>query len=386
MMMVILSFWILLLRLLLPWVMTTCSANSTIWTVNPGESMPTVFVLPSLHAKQLTKTDCDNLVDINDHSQDILFYCFIVHHYPHAITTVPTNETVDLFFYHITGVPKPQAVWAKHDRFLHDLTLKNPLSHKVDFTLDKTFCIDPHPMETLALQQLTFLRYVEDIHHFRSDYMLTPNGRDVFIPYVVVPPDNSRNLTSNHDMFLHRKYVLMAPLREAGTAENYRYYRTRLYSHLQTLHLEKAFISNNKDATDFDKNMGKSLFCLILPGDTPSTVELYKAIFRGCIPVIFVSFPAQLPFYQFVDWYSFSLIFYKDDINHPRKIDRIVETMYNMSRNVDELKRMHVSLAQHAVLFDYGRREWPSVYHLSLLSLQAMIAKGNKLVAPGSRG
>eukprot|EP00981_Chlorochromonas_danica_P012292 scaffold4753_cov140-Ochromonas_danica.AAC.1 len=59
--------------------------------------------------------------------------------------------------------------------------------------------------------------------------------------------------------------------------------------------------------------------------------------------------------------------------------------MYNMSRNVDALKRMGVSLAKHAVLFDYSRMEWPSVYHLSLLTLQAMISDGYKLVAPNSR-
>eukprot|EP00981_Chlorochromonas_danica_P006273 scaffold1345_cov173-Ochromonas_danica.AAC.12 len=390
MMKVTLLYWMSLLGLLSCWMMITSSANltSTIWTVDPNERMPTVFVLPSRHAKQLSKTECDNFVNARDiyiHSNDILFYCFIVHHYPCTITTVPTNDsvTVDLFFYYITGFHKPQAVWDKYDDFLHEFTMKNPLSHEVDFTLDKTFCVDSHPVETIPLHQLNWwLRYVQDIHHFRSDYMLTPNGRDVFIPYVVKRPANSSYLFSNENLLERRKHVFMAPLRECpGVAEPYRLYRSRLHSYLQTLHLDKALISNNMASAEFDKGMETSIFCLILPGDTPSTAKLYKSIFRGCIPVIFVSYPAQLPFYQFIDWYSFSLIFYKDDINYPHKIDRIVETMYNMSRNVDELKRMRISLAKHAVLFDYGRRDWPSVYHLSLLSLQAMISNGNKLVA-----
>eukprot|EP00981_Chlorochromonas_danica_P003439 scaffold654_cov207-Ochromonas_danica.AAC.24 len=378
----------LLLRLLLSWVMTACSANSTIWTVvNPDESMPTVFVLPSRHARQFSKTQCNKFVDFRDHSQDILFYCFIVHHYPCTIPTIPTNdEAVDLFFYYVVGFHKPQAVWDwhKYDDFLHEFTMKNPLSHTVDFTLDKTFCVGTHPLETKDLHQLNWwLRYVQDVHHFRSDYMLTPNGRDVFIPYAVKRPPDSSNLLSNENLLDRRKHVFMAPLRESpGLAELTRLYCSRLHSYLQTLHLDKALISDNMTSVEFDKGMETSLFCLILPGDTPSTAKLYKAIFRGCIPVIFVSFPAQLPFYKFIDWYSFSLIFYKDDINYPHKINTIIETMYNMSRNADELKRMRVSLAKHAVLFDYNRMEWPSVYHLSLLSLQAMISNGNKLIAP----
>eukprot|EP00981_Chlorochromonas_danica_P010820 scaffold3421_cov187-Ochromonas_danica.AAC.8 len=230
-------------------------------------------------------------------------------------------------------------------------------------------------METTLLHHINYLRYVQDIHHFRSDYILTPNGRDVFIPYVTAPPARFNDLMSNDDLLGRRKHVLMAPLRESPGL-----FRTPLYSYLQTLHLEKAVISNNMTSAEFDEGMETSLFCLILPGDTPSTSKLYKAIFRGCIPVIFVSFPAQLPFYHFIDWSSFSLIFYKDDINYPRKIDGIVQRIYNMSRNVDELKRMRISMAKHAVLFDYGRWEWPSVYHLSLLSLQALVYRGSKLI------
>eukprot|EP00981_Chlorochromonas_danica_P010382 scaffold3161_cov247-Ochromonas_danica.AAC.17 len=214
--------------------------------------------------------------------------------------------------------------------------MKNPLSHEVDFTLDKTFCVDTNPLETIPLHQLNWwFRYVQDIHHFRSDYILTPNGRDVFIPYVVKQPANPGNLMSNENLLDRRKHAIMAPLREAGgRGESYRLYRTRLYSHLQTLRLEKALISDNMTRAEFDEET--SLFCLILPDDTPSTAKVYKAIFRGCIPVIFVSFPVQLPFYEFIDWNSFSLIFYKDDINHPHKINGIVDTIYNMSRNMDD--------------------------------------------------
>eukprot|EP00981_Chlorochromonas_danica_P008104 scaffold2007_cov161-Ochromonas_danica.AAC.4 len=360
----------------------TCSANSTIWTVDFDKILPTVFVVPSPHAKHFSKTDCRKFVDIRDHSQDILFYCFIVYHYPRAIKTIKSNEVVDLFFYHVSGSSEYPPVWNNYDHSLHDFTVTNPLAKKADFNLDKTFCVYTHPLMPTAMHHIGGLRYVKDIHHFRSDYILTPNGRDVFIPYVEVPPATSGKIMSNHELFLHRKYVIMhaSSGKSDGKSEAYRLYSTQLHSHLKSLFLEKALISNNLKSPEFDEGLENSLFCLILPGDTPSTAKVYKAIFRGCIPVIFVSFPAQLPFYQFIDWSSFSLIFYKDDINHPRKIDGIVQTIYNMSRNVAELKRMHVSLAKHAVLFDYSRWEWPSVYHLSLLSLQAMISDGKDLL------
>eukprot|EP00981_Chlorochromonas_danica_P016113 scaffold15735_cov308-Ochromonas_danica.AAC.1 len=118
--------------------------------------------------------------------------------------------------------------------------------------------------------------------------MLTPNGRDVFIPYLTAPPARFNDLMSNDDLLGRRKNVLMAPLRESpGLGEVRRLFRTRLYSYLQTLHLEKAVISNNMTSLEFDEGMETSLFCLILPGDTPGTAKLYKAIFRGCIPVVF---------------------------------------------------------------------------------------------------
>eukprot|EP00981_Chlorochromonas_danica_P001744 scaffold376_cov164-Ochromonas_danica.AAC.6 len=160
--------------------------------------------------------------------------------------------------------------------------MKNPLSHEVDFTLDKTFCVTSFPLETTPLHQLNWwLRYVQDIHHFRSDNMFTPNGRDVFVPYVVRRPDNSSHLLSNNNLLDERKHVFMAPLREAPSlAEPYRLFRSRLHSHLQTLYLDKALISNNMTLAEFDKGLETSLFCLILPGDTSSTAKLYKAIFR----------------------------------------------------------------------------------------------------------
>eukprot|EP00981_Chlorochromonas_danica_P009158 scaffold2514_cov158-Ochromonas_danica.AAC.1 len=342
--------------------------------------MPTILVLPSPHSNSISSAACDP-TRAGDHDQDRLFYCFFLYHYSHTITNITSHRKADFFFFPAIGSNK-QSSWKQLDGFLHNFTMNHPLAQEAHFNLDKTFCVNTFPLETFGLHHINVLRYAQDIHHFRSDYMLTPNGRDVFIPYVTAPPARSNDLMSNDDLLGRRKHVLMAPLRECpGRGELYRLFRTRLYSHLKSLHLEKALISNNMTSAEFDEGMENSLFCLILPGDTPSTAKVYKAIFRGCIPVIFVSFPAQLPFYQFIDWSSFSLIFYKDDINYPRKIDGIVETIYSLSRNVDELKRMRVSMAKHAVLFDYSRWEWPSVYHLSLLSLQAVVFRGSKLMS-----
>eukprot|EP01039_Chlorochromonas_danica_P010451 gene10451-biopygen5249 len=110
----------------------------------------------------------------------------------------------------------------------------------------------------------------------------TPGTAKLYKAIFRAPPARFNDLMSNDDLLGRRKNVLMAPLRESpGLGEVRRLFRTRLYSYLQTLHLEKAVISNNMTSLEFDEGMETSLFCLILPGDTPGTAKLYKAIFRA---------------------------------------------------------------------------------------------------------
>eukprot|EP00981_Chlorochromonas_danica_P009529 scaffold2721_cov181-Ochromonas_danica.AAC.7 len=364
-------------------------SSSPIWTLDPNQTFPYLLILPLPSAvHHPSKADCLQYYRsfFPKHGQDMLFHCFLLYFYPMTIANITTVTHVDIFYLPLMtmvagsrGLHYSLSSWEKLDNFLHSLVLTNPITTLTHFNLDKTFCIDTNPKETIFLQNMNSLRYVQDIHHFRSDEILTPNGRDIFIPYALLP--YPRRSCDNIDQDLsHRQFVLMAPLREAGgNGESYRLFRTRLFCQLQQLQLSNALISNNMTIREFDQGMDSSLFCLILPGDTPSTAKLYKAIARGCIPVIFLSYVDQLPFYSFIDWSSFSLYFYKDDINYPDRVNVIVQTIYNISEDRNKLASMRASLAEHAILFDYRRLDWPSVYHLSLLSLFEITQRSSKM-------
>lgn len=371
---------ILMREWLLAW---SSSPSSPIWTLDPNRTFPSVFILPlPSGVSHPSKADCVQYYRsfFPKHGQDMLFHCFLLYFYPMTIVNVTTVTHVDIFYLPLITLIAGShdlhyslSSWGEIDRFLHNFVLNNSIANLTHFNLDKTFCIDTNPTETMFLQNMNSLRYVQDIHHFRSDEILTPNGRDIFIPYVLLPYPKQSTIE-------HKQFVLMAPLREAGgNGETYRLFRTRLYHQLQKLRLSNALITINMTTKEFDQGMYNSLFCLILPGDTPSTAKLYKAIARGCIPVIFLSYIDQLPFNSFIDWSSFSLYFYKDDINYFDRVSIIVQTIYNISEDCNKLARMHASLAKHAILFDYRRVEWPSVYHLALLSLFEITQRSSQM-------
>lgn len=63
-------------------------------------------------------------------------------------------------------------------------------------------------------------------------------------------------------------------------------------------------------ALDTAKTLLKSSFCLVAPGDTPSTRRLFDALAAGCVPVIFEDFKTiadNLPFRNTINWSSIAI-------------------------------------------------------------------------------
>ena len=126
-------------------------------------------------------------------------------------------------------------------------------------------------------------------------------------------------------------------------------------------------------ASLFDDALRNSDFCFILPGDTPSTSILYKAVFAGCIPVIFVAFPEQseqLPFYLLLNYSSFSIVVCKDVVFSDEAISSLLAQLNTINQDKVLFCAMKHALGRIALAFDYTRKVFPSPYHLFLVQLE----------------
>ena len=110
-------------------------------------------------------------------------------------------------------------------------------------------------------------------------------------------------------------------------------------------------------------------FCVILPGDTSSSSKLYRAIFQGCIPVVFVSFYDQLPFSHFIDWSLFSVVLLKDVIYFEAALIELLQYLRLIRQNRSLLFQFKRNLDVASSLFDAEVNTWPSLYHLTILQL-----------------
>jgi hypothetical protein len=278
-------------------------------------------------------------------------------------------------------------------------------NNNLDFILENSFLAASYLDQTKPLQYLNhFTRNVRDLRFLRVDNELTPNGRDVFIPYHVsrikyqaltginttlntdprTRPMIYRNTihhTINHfQLFKSRKYFFMAACREPpGGGENTRRYRSVVFDQLKDF--PGALVSKSMTNYQFDYGMLNADFCFILPGDTSSTSKLYKAIYSNCIPVIFLSYPSQLPFHHFVDWKKFTIIVYKDVIRNSEKLFAFIEYLRNIRENRERLHYMKKGIFLMSEFFDYEKYDYPSVYHLTLMELQYSTKKESSLLS-----
>jgi hypothetical protein len=153
--------------------------------------------------------------------------------------------------------------------------------------LDRIFIVSTHahlvpPPLVNGLPLNHELRNVMDIRYMRSDNQETPNGRDVFVPYEI----NLQHYKEASLNQLKRQYFLFAPCLEKWD-DRLRQWRVKAFNLLSNVS-DSIVVDFDYDSKKFDLAMKTSDFCIILPGDTTSTSKYLKAIYAGCIPVIFL--------------------------------------------------------------------------------------------------
>jgi hypothetical protein len=295
------------------------------------------------------------------HAQGIKFYLWLSNYY-HK-TVLSGNGSV-LYFLPVYGQPSTPSenIWYED---LNRAIMNIAVNHSIQgFKLDKTFMSASFPVMHIQYPHPNNRNFL-DIRLLRSDPEYTTNGRDIFIPYIENRHFWSAKLTSH--VGTNTFFISGACRESTGTLENNRLWRTKVYK--QWKDTPNTIIKIKMSSAEFDKSLVESDFCLIIPGDTSSTAKLYKSIFAGCIPVIFVSFRAQLPFSHYLDWSKFSVVVVKDVIHSKIAMKELLLHLENIRSNHAIIMEMKKNVREAASLFDYTRTTWPSVYHLTLLEL-----------------
>jgi hypothetical protein len=285
--------------------------------------------------------------------------------------------------------------------------LSRSIGSSLNVNLEKIFLAASYLDQTKHLQYLYhFLRNVRDIHYLRVDNELTPNGRDLYIPYHISRMryqiltninaslslytkmqkkvfSNSLHHTINHyELYKKRKYFFMVACREPpGNGEGTRRYRSKVYESLKGVY-PNTLVAKSMTNYQFDYAMFNSDFCFILPGDTSSTSKLYKAIYANCIPVIFVAFSSQLPFSHFIEWKKFAILINKDIIKNSKKFLEFIDWLETLRNNhIEKLYSLKKNVFLISEFFDYEKYDYPSVYHLTLMELQLAVNKDVSLLS-----
>lgn len=335
-----------------------------------AQHLPAVFVL-SLPARFLAEPSSDVNFHNSQHHHDSLFSHWLANSYDFVVADA---GRADLFFLparNPTGQPygghHSDAWWNDIDKELNRMA--SDASYPT-FALDRTMFASSFPIATLRKIHAG-VRNIADVRYMRLDNDLTVNGRDVFVPYIIDPAKWRRNTQSNNASTMagqvpgqEKLFFLSAVCREAYW-DVHRIWRTKLYN--QWRDLPNSMVVYSVAEAVYEHAWKNSHFCVILPGDTGSTAKLYMAIFAGCIPVIFLSFRRALPFVDYLDWSLFSVPVLKDIINHKTAMAQLASHLGAIRQDVHRLAAYKAALAEAAPLFDFGKRDFPSAYHLTLL-------------------
>ena len=360
--------------LLLLWWVAPLSINgerSRLWyTKDPdriGQHLPTVFVL-SLPARFLAEPSSDVNFHSSQHHHESLFAHWLANSYEFVVAD---SGQADLFFLparNPTGQPygghHSDAWWNDIDKELNRIATD---ASYPTFALDRTMFASSFPTATLRKIHAG-VRNIADVRYMRLDNDLTVNGRDVFVPYIIDPsrwrPNTLKNVTQAELSGQDKIFFLSAVCREAYW-DVHRIWRTKLYN--QWRDQPNSMVGYSVAEAVYEHAWKNSHFCVILPGDTGSTAKLYMAIFAGCIPVIFLSFRRALPFIDYLDWSLFSVPVLKDIINHKAAMAQLAAHLRAIQQDAHRLAAYKTALAEVAPLFDFGKRDFPSAYHLILL-------------------
>lgn len=327
--------------------------------------LPPIYILPLAEHIKPKAVDADFKLE-NEHSHDVLFLSWLLNDYEQTTRDGGSAKFFFLPAHNPTTKPykdaKSDVWWRDVDRELEKIAESGAMR---SFALDKVLFASSFPISVKRFITASF-RNIADVRTIRVDNDLTMNGRDVFVPYILNPLIWSFNYSDTSKSKQQKKFFLAAICREAGGfLDAERIWRTKLYNQWRTV--ENSMVVYSVAKPVFQHAFTNSDFCVILPGDTGSTAKLYMAIFSGCIPVVFVSFKKVLPFVHFLDWTLFSVPVLKDIINSKAAMRQLLSYLNVIRNNPSRLERYKVSLASVAHLFDFGKRNWPSVYHLTML-------------------
>ena len=245
------------------------------------------------------------------------------------------------------------------------IDLDQTLAQFQNVSNEKSFILAPHPHHVPSGVNIDKkLRQVLDVRYGRLDSSLTPNGKDIFVPYKV-SRNASEIIFSFESIADQRKFSVYSPCKPAGGGnDDVRNWRTKVYNYLNTY---PEMLAVNTFDKDFDSHLVSSDFCFILPGDTASTSKLYKAMFAGCIPVIFYTYMEDLPFFDIVDWKKLAVLVSKHVINIPTEFHKFLNEIQILRKSGTALKAFRSAILNASFVFDWSTTSWPSPYHFTLL-------------------
>jgi hypothetical protein len=225
------------------------------------EFLPTVFILPvseTFYTK--AKTIRAGNFQLTDHSQDIYFYQWLTKSYEKIVVN---GNAADLFYVPTSGSVKEYnngEFWTALDRELQSIISKNKVSNVF---LDHSFIVATFPGNTRPIQWISLIhRNVRDLRFFRSDNDMTPNGRDIFIPYSVNRKHySSTNSTKSRS---RKNFFMMIGREAAGKGDAIRLWRTNLYN--QVKNSKNALVAVNLSSELFAQGLLESDFCFVIPG------------------------------------------------------------------------------------------------------------------------
>ena len=191
--------------------------------------------------------------------------------------------------------------WASQDAHWRQLikdTLPDPrwkLNNGLDYIIAASHPMAPVPALNKNMNKTSFGHATFLVTDFDGT---GDSARDIAIPYfagthVRVPPEH---ITEKRSVF-----VFMA-----GTS--FDYVRTTLMDALSGTSPDVAIFSDGElSGREYIALMQRSVFCLVIRGDTKSSRRLFSAITAGCIPVI-ISDLISLPFSNIINYSSFAII------------------------------------------------------------------------------
>lgn len=304
------------------------------------DNLPAVFILPF---------DCGNA---DGHSESSIFFNWLNTIYDN---TMISSDEADFFY-----IPCAEKTFDLEQKIGLFTELEN-----VTMSLDRTFMI-PSIGSQWDHARLSQYDHLDSVRLLQTQNDVFSNGRDVFIPRLEPPTLYDNN---HHTLVTtSRKTFIFAYCEDDKSSSRRTWGGKLLQAWAQAPN--STFIARTLSDTEFTSSLKASDFCVVLPTNVSISRVLYRSIFAGCIPVVFVSYRGQLPFVNFVDWDLFSVVVLKDILNSPVGMGELLRHLTALRLNDKKFATLKHSLLKVQGLFNWSRTEWPSVYHLSLLELR----------------